>query len=322
MLTHCSCLLYNKEMERWEAMKVFLRVAELTSFTKAAESLGLPKASVSAAVAQLESLTGAQLLQRTTRRVTVTLDGQAFYERCRDLLSDAEEVESMFRGGADLQGRLRVDMPSGLAKRLIFPMLPEFLRSHPRLELELSSTDRQVDLIAEGFDCVLRVGPPGDPSLMVRPLGELPIINCASPDYLERFGTPHSLEDLASHHLVHYAPRLGARPMGFEYREGDGYKTREMAGPVTVNNSDAYRLACLAGMGIIQVPTLGVRDDLLQGSLLEILPDLVAEPMPVSLVYPQRRHLSRRVKAFMDWVETTLRKDMDSVRSGEFDPVR
>ncbi len=303
-------------------MRIYLRVAELASFTRAADSLGLPKASVSAAVAQLESLTGAQLLQRTTRKVTVTLDGQAFYERCRELLADAEEVESMFRGGADLQGRLRIDMPSGLAKRLIFPMLPEFMQAHPRLELEISSTDRQVDVIGEGFDCVLRVGSPGDPSLMQRPLGELPILNCASPDYLRRFGHPQSLEDLASHHLVHYTPRLGARPLGFEYRVGDGYQVVAMGGPVTVNNSDAYRLACLAGMGIIQVPFLGVRDDLAQGTLVEVLPHLVAEPMPVSLVYPQRRHLSRRVKAFMDWVEATLRKDMDEMAPGEFDPAR
>ena len=282
-------------------MRVFLRVAELTSFTRAAESLGQPKASVSQAVQQLENITGTRLLQRTTRKVSLTQDGLAFAERCRDLLADLEEAESMFKQGGELRGRLRIDMPSGFAKNLLIGHLPDFLAKHPGLEFELSSTDRKVDVIQEGFDCVIRVGFRADPGVMVRPLGVLPVINVASREYLRRYGTPHSLEDLAGHRLVHYAPVLGARPSGFEYVDDGQVCFVAMAGEVTVNNSEAYQLACRAGLGIIQVPRVGVRELLASGELVEILKEWPAEPMSIGLLYPQRRNLSRRVQVFLDW---------------------
>lgn len=294
-------------MDRHEAMRIFLRVAELSSFTGAAESLGLPKATVSQAVQQLEALAGTRLLHRTTRRVSVTLDGQAFYERCRDLVADLEE---MFRAGAELAGRLRVDMPTGYARRLILPRLPEFLELHPRLELEISTTDRRVDAIAEGFDCVLRVGFSPEPGLVHRQIGQLEVINCVSPAYQGRHGLPRQLADLDQHRLVHYSPVLGGRSGGFEYFDGESYRLLPMEGAVTVNSSDAYQMACLSGLGIIQVPRVGVRDLLEDGSLLEVLPELKAEPMPIALLYPHRRNLSRRVKAFLDWAEELVTGDL------------
>lgn len=284
-------------------MKIFLRVVELTSFTQAAESLGIPKAKVSLAVQQLENLTATRLLQRTTRRVSVTQDGLAFYERARDLVADMEELESMFKAPGELQGRLRLDLPVRLAKRVVIPRLPEFLERHPRVELELSSTDRLVDPIREGFDCVLRVGSPGETSMFVRSLGSLAILNCVSPAYLSRYGCPQSLEELCRHRLVHYSPALGARTKSeFEYWDGKVYQNLEMPSQVTVNNSEAYLAACLAGLGIIQVPVSGIDHYLRSGQLVEVLPQLQAEPMAVSLLYAQRRNLSRRLRALIEWL--------------------
>lgn len=311
----------NPRMNQLDAMRVFVRVAELASFTRAADSLGLPKASTSTAVRRLETLLGTQLLHRTTRRVHLTADGQAFYERCKDLLDDIDELQSMFlRGPQMLRGRLRVDMSSGLARHFVLPRLPEFLDRHPQLEIELSGTDRLVDMVREGFDCVLRVGTVEDSTLAARRLGELPVVNCASPGYLARYGTPHTLEDLEAHRLVHYVSTLGARSPGFEYPAGGGYRTRRMRGALTVNSAEAYVGACLAGLGLIQAPRTGVASLLEDGSLVEVLPQLSAEPMPVTLLYAQRRNLPRRVRAFMDWVADLLAPSLIRQQAQGTDP--
>lgn len=303
-------------MNRLEAMQIFVRVAELASFTRAAESLGLPKASASTAVQQLEAELGARLLHRTTRRVQMTHDGRAFYERSKDLLADMDELHSMFQQGEQwLRGRLRVDMPSAMAHDFVIPRLPEFLQLHPQLELELSSADRRVDLIREGFDCVLRVGALGDVNLVARPLGYLRMINCASPTYLRRFGTPRTLADLGSHQLVHYATTLGSKALGFEYPDGDGYRTLAMAGALTVNSVEAYKAACLAGLGLIQAPEVGLRNLIAQGALVEVLPQWASEPMPVTLLYAQRRNLSKRVQVFMNWMAEILQAYMDGTET-------
>lgn len=300
-------------MNRLDAMQIFVRVAELASFTKAADSLGLPKASISTAVQQLEGLLNTRLLHRTTRKVQMTQDGQVYYERCKDLLADMDELEGLFQQGAsNLSGRLRVDMPSGMAKKWVIPRLPELLVQHPQLQVEISSTDRRVDLIREGFDCVIRVGKLTDSSLIARPLGALELLNCASPEYLARFGTPHTLADLTNHQLVHYVTTLGSKSAGFEYAEKGDVKFIAMMGNITVNNSDAYSAACLAGFGIAQIPRIGARDYLTEGKLIEVLTEFRAPAMPVSLIYPNRRNLSRRVQVFMDWVSTTLKDYVDA----------
>jgi len=305
-------------MNQLEAMQIFVRVADLASFTRAAETMGLPKASVSAAVQQLERLLGTRLLHRTTRKVQMTQDGQVFYERSKDVLADFEEMQTLFRSDpASLRGRLRVDMPLAVARDVVLPNLPEFLRAHPDLEIELSSTDRRVDLVREGFDCVLRVGTLSDSSLIARPLGEYRLINCASPEYLAQYGTPKTLADLATHRLVHYVPTLGARSPGFEYADpadpADPARTlaQPMAGALTVNNSVSYLGACLAGLGITQTPEAGLRTYLMNGQLVEILPEFRPAPMPVWLVYPNRRQLPRRVQVFMTWIEELMRERLD-----------
>jgi DNA-binding transcriptional LysR family regulator len=297
-------------MDRIDAMKIYIRVAELGSFTQAADSLGVAKASTSAAVQELEAELGTRLLQRTTRKVQMTPDGLAFYERSRDLLAELDELQSMFQqGDAGLSGRLRVDLPVAIARNIVMPALPAFLDAHPRLQLDLSSTDRLVDVVQEGFDCILRVGWLSDSSLVARPLGAFRMFNCASPAYLARFGTPMTLEDLAQHRLVDYAPALGGRAALFEYVEA-GVR-RSIAVPavlavLAVNNSDAYQAACLAGLGIIQAPLTGMAQALADGRLVAVLPDHCAAPMPVTLLYPSRRHLSKRARVFMDWLAATL----------------
>ncbi len=295
-------------MDKIHAMRVFIRVAELTSFTQAADDLGLPKGSLSRQIQALENALGTRLLQRTTRRVQLTQDGQIYFERCRDVLATLEEMESLFQHEpATLSGRLRVDMPVNLASDYIIPQLPAFLQQYPGIELELSSSDRRVDVIREGFDCVVRIGALEDSGLIARPLGQLRQINCASPGYIERFGTPQSLDDLSHHAMVHYGQQLGTQTPGFAFFDGKKYHTLKTGGALTVNSTASYRAACLAGLGIIQVPEIGVKAALSEKKLVEILPHFRAGPLPVSLLYPHRRNLARRVHVFMEWLTQALR---------------
>lgn len=281
----------------------------MQSFTRAAENLGLPKGSVSRQLQALENQMGARLLHRTTRRVQLTQDGMIYYERCRDLLATLEEMDSLFQNDpATLSGRLRVDMPVSMACNFVIPRLPAFLQQYPGIELELSSSDRLVDVIREGFDCVVRIGTLKDSGLIARPIGHLPMINCASPDYLARFGTPQTLDDLSQHAMVHYNLQLGSPAEGFEFFDGQRCHTIQTGGVVTVNSTETYRAACIAGLGIIQVPRVGMQESLKAKTLVEILPTFRARPMPVSLIYPHRRNLARRVQVFMEWLTQTMKR--------------
>lgn len=298
-------------MDRFHSMQIFVRVAELTSFTKAGESLGIPKASVSTYIQQLESQIGTRLFHRTTRSVQLTQDGMAYYEKCKDLLVEVEEADLMFQdNNKGLSGRIRIDLPVALSKKAIIPNLSKFIELHPNIELEISSTDRRVDLIQEGFDCVVRVGSMNDSGLIARHVADMKIVNCVSPGYVKKYGVPKKLEDLSEHLLVHYTLTLGAKPFGFEYFENDKYKTLKMKGIITVNSTEAYQSACLSGFGIIQAPEVGVREYLKSGALIEVLPKIKSEPMPVSIIYPNRRNLSRRVKVFMDWLDCVLKNHL------------
>ncbi len=304
-------------MNRLDTMQVFVRVAELASFTQAADSLGMSKAAVSTAIRQLEAALGTRLLQRTTRRVHMTPDGLTFYERSKHMLDEMEELQTLFRhGAAQLSGRLRVDMPVAVARNIVIPQLPAFLLAHPRLRVELSSTDRRVDVVKEGFDCIIRVGRLDDSSLIARPLGHFSLINCASPDYLARFGMPRSLADLASHRLVDYAPALAGRPARFDYVDGAEERGVEVAAAIAVNNSDAYQAACLAGLGIIQAPRTGLDELLAQGRLVSVLERYRAAPMPVTLLYPNRRHVALRAQRFMDWIAGVMAPHVDAASEG------
>ena len=285
-------------------LRVFATVAELASFSRAADQLGLAKGRVSTAVQQLEAQVGTRLLQRTTRSVRLTPDGERFLDRCKELLTEAEQLEAMFRPAATgLTGRLRIDLPNRIARDLVLPRLPEFLAAHPLLEVGISTTDRLVDLVHEGFDVVLRVGALVDSELVARPLGVLPMRNVASPAYLRAHGTPRTLADLARHRVVHYMPSLNAQGAGWEYVDGEGQRrTIAMRAHVTVNGTDAYQAAALAGLGLIQAPALGTDDLVASGELVDVLPTLRAPAMPVSLMLPNRRQLAPRVQAVMTWL--------------------
>ncbi|WP_110640565.1 LysR family transcriptional regulator [Salinicola sp. CPA57] len=301
-------------MKNLDALLIFSRVAEMTSFTRAAESLGVQKGRVSTAIRELERDVGATLLHRTTRRVQLTEEGRVFYSRARDLLAEVQELQSMFADQAGLlRGRLRVDMPTELAQSVVIPALPQLMKTHPELELELSSTDRRVDLVEEGFDCVIRLGPIIDETLVARPLGKLRMINAASPGYLASYGMPNTLDDLQSqgHRMIHYTQTLGARLAGWEYPDGSSYATQTLPSAIHVNSVQTYHAAGLAGMGLIQAGYLSLAHHIQRGALIEVLPDLRPEPLAASLVVAHRRNLSQRVRVFMHWIETVLKPYFD-----------
>lgn len=292
-------------------LRVFARVAERGSFTRAAEELGVVKGRVSAVVQHLESRLGVRLLHRTTRQVRLTHEGEQFLERCNELLADAEQLQAMFQpSAAGLRGRLRIDLPNTLARDLVIPRLPEFLAAHPLLEVGISTTDQRVDVVREGFDCVLRVGSLTDSELVARPLGAMTMCNVASPAYVRARGKPRSLADLERHRIVHYAARLGTQGAGWEYEEGGRLRLLPMRSTVVVNSPDAYQAACLAGLGLIQAPVRGVRRLVEAGHLVEVLPRFTAPAMPVSLLYPHRRHVPPRVQAMLQWIAQVVTPEL------------
>jgi DNA-binding transcriptional LysR family regulator len=294
-------------MDRLQPLRTFARVAETGSFTKAADSLGLPKASVSTHVRQLEDEVGARLLSRTTRRVRLTQDGRAFYERTKDLLADVDELTNVFRADArEVAGRIRVGVASRMARLYVIPRLPDFLEAYPRIEVELGASDRQVDLVQEGYDCVIRSGALADSSLVQRRLGLARIANVASPAYLERHGTPRTPKDLVDHYLVRYAPGFGEEGARFEYRDGDRTRFVAMKSSITVDSAESYAAACEAGLGIIQSPAGSLRASIEAGRLVEILPRHAPPPMPVHVLHPHRRNLPTRVRLFVAWAEKVL----------------
>lgn len=285
-----------------DALRMFVKVAELASFTRAADQLGMLKARVSLGVKKLEAELGTTLLQRSTRVVRVTPEGEQVLARARRLLADAEEVSAMFQASRALRGRVRIDLPVNIAREVIFPHLPELLARHPDLELTVSTTDRRVEAFREGFDCVLRAGPTVEPGLVGRRLGALPMMNCASPAYLRAHGVPQRLEDLAEHLIVHYSSTLGVEPPSFEYPVDGGYRELPMRSLITVNNVDAYHATCIAGLGIIQVPRIGMLAALAAGTLVEVLPELTCAPLAITLLHTHGRNVPRRVRAVMSWI--------------------
>jgi DNA-binding transcriptional LysR family regulator len=285
-----------------DSVRVFVKVAELASFTRAAEQLGTTKSRVSLRLRALEEELGSRLLQRTTRAVLPTPDGEQFLARARRLVADADELAAMFQAPRALRGRVRLDLPVGMARDVVIPRLPELLAAHPRLELLVSTTDRRVEVVREGFDCVLRIGVLPDSGLVARRLGALPMMNYASPGYLQKHGVPRTIDDLDRHVVVHYSLALGGDEPSFEYKDGDGYRDRPMRSLVTVNNADAYEAACVAGLGIIQAPRWHWREAVKRGQMVEVLPELTCAPMPVSLVHGHGRNPPKRVRVVMDWL--------------------
>ncbi|MBJ7405328.1 MAG: LysR family transcriptional regulator [Bradyrhizobium sp.] len=295
-------------MDRVDLFRIFARVVECASFTRAADTLGVPRSSVSAAVQELEGRVGARLLHRTTRKVSPTQDGIAFYERCQRVIADVEDAENLFRqSAARPSGKLRIDVPGRVGRLIIAPALPDFLDKFPEIDIDLGVTDRAVNLVEDSIDCVLRVGPLSDSGLTARAIGELPLLNVASPAYLARHGTPRTPDDLGDHRAVNYASPSSGRVEDWEWVEHGALHRTPLQGRVTVNSAEAYIACCLAGLGLIQIPAYDVKGHLEAGELVEVMPRHRAEPMPMTLLYPHRQHLSRRLQVFADWLETLLK---------------
>ncbi len=284
-----------------EALKVFCRVAELQSFTKAAQQLGMPRARASAQVQKLEALLGTQLLQRSTRVVRLTPEGEQLLKRAPAFLAEAEEISALFHTGRVLRGRVRVELPVYIAAEVVIPHLPELLARHPQLVVDIGASDRIVAALREGFDLVLRMGQVKEAGLVGRRLGEVQMANFVSPSYLRQYGTPRALADLRDHVVVHFA----ADPTPtFEYFDGQAYREVPMRSAVTVDNIDSYTAACRAGLGIVQMPRDGRERH--KNSLVEVLPEFTARPMPISLLHTHGRSVPRRVRAVMSWLTELL----------------
>lgn len=291
-------------MDQLLAMRAFGRVVEAGSFTRAADSLDMPIATVSKQVQELEAHLGVRLLQRTTRRVTVTPEGQDYYAKCTRLLRDLEDIDASFtlaRGKP--RGPLRIDVGGSTARDVLIPLLPDFLARYPDIRIDLGVSDRAVDLIGDNVDCVIRGGPLDNSSLVARRLGEAALITCATPAYLKQYGTPAYPEELKNgHRLVSYVVSQTGRPVPFRFeREGEKTELR-LEHRVGVNESNAHLAACLAGLGIVQTFAYAADSALRDGALVEILRPWRPAPYPFHVVYPQTRHVTHRLRVFMDWL--------------------
>ncbi|TDV09458.1 LysR family transcriptional regulator [Paraburkholderia caballeronis] len=290
-------------MDRFLAMQVFTRVVDASSFTRAAEALDMPRGSVTTTIQHLEAWLGVRLMNRSTRRLSLTPDGAAYYERCVRILADIEETEANFQSGSGSpRGKLRIAMPGSIGRLLVIPSLSAFHARYPDLDVQLDLTERAVDLLQEGVDCAVRVGALKDSSLVGRRLGLLDGVTCASPDYLKREGCPRALDDLAHHYCVGYCPHRGARAPSLSFLVRREEVEVKMNDSLSVNDSDAYVACGLEGFGIIQPPRVVALGHLRTGALVEVLPELRPAPAPVSIVYLRGRHLPPKVRVFVDWI--------------------
>jgi DNA-binding transcriptional LysR family regulator len=289
-------------------MRVFTRVVERRSFTLAAEDLGLPRSTVTDAVKQLEARLGVQLLQRTTRHVSPTHDGEAYHRRCLALIADLEDAEAAF-GGAKPKGLLRVDVHGTLARHFVLPRLPDFLAEYPAIELYMSEGDRLVDPVREGIDCVLRVGDLQDSDMVARRVAMLTEITCAAPAYIDRFGMPASVDALDGHRMVGFRSSATAALLPLEFVRDGVVRNIHLPAAVAVDGAETLVAAGRLGLGLIQVPRYHIESDLESGTLVAVLPDDPPSPTPVSLLYPRNRQLSPRVRVFIDWLVRAFAAD-------------
>jgi DNA-binding transcriptional LysR family regulator len=281
-------------------MRVFTRVVERRSFTLTAQDLGLPRSTVTDAIKQLEARLGVRLLQRTTRHVSPTLDGEAYYRRCISLLADLDDAESAF-AGAKPKGLLRVDVQGTLARHFIVPNLPAFFAEYPEIEVSMSEGERWIDLIREGVDCVLRFGNLPDSDLVARRVVTLERLTCAAPDYLERFGTPVNLESLEGHRMIGLRSLSTGSVRPLEFVVAGTTRNLTLPSPMSVTGTESYLATARLGLGLVQIPRFHGEDDLQRGTLVPVLTDCPPPSVPVSLLYPRNRQLSARVRVFLDW---------------------
>ena len=292
-------------MDRFDAMQAFARVVETGSFTKAAATLHMSKTSVTQLVQQLEARLRVRLLNRTTRKVNVTADGAAYYERVVRLLADMDDAETALSSAAMApRGRLRVDVPSPLARLLLIPALPDFYARYPEIQLTMGASDRIVDIIGENVDCVVRGGEITDQSLVARHLGDLKLGVYAAPDYLRRLGTPDHPRELENgeYSTVDFLWSRTGKAWPYAMRRGEERIIVQGRPQLTVDDGNAYLAAGLAGLGVLWLPQYMAQPHLASGELVPLFEEWHLTPMPMYLAFPPNRHVSLKLRVFIDWV--------------------
>lgn len=297
-------------MDRLQAMAIFTRVVEAASFRKAAETMSLPASTITKAIKDLEAYLGVRLLNRTTRQLSLTSEGSAYYDRCKKILGDVEVAEAALAGRQGRpKGNLRVDTTPSFARLYLIPYLAEFRRDYPDVDVTLTLSDRVIDLVQEGIDCVIRAGiPQMSASLIAKRIAGIEWVVCGSPEYLDAHGVPDAIEDLQHHHAVGYLSSRTGRTIEWGFLEAGEHRAVRMAEHVIVNDTDAYVEAGLHGLGLIRAASYMVLPHLRNGRLRRVLPDLNAPIEPLSIMYPHNRHLSPTVRAFVDWCAATVSK--------------
>lgn len=294
-------------MNKFQAMEVFVQVVDAGGFTRAADNMKFPKATVSTLIRSLEASLAVKLLHRTTRQVSVTTEGAAYYGHCLRILSELREAEeSLSSASRSPSGRLRVDAPTGLASEILIPALPQFFEQYPEIRLELGCSDRSVDLLEEGVDCAVRASALADSTLIARRVGSMRYVTCASPAYLERHGRPRHPNDLVHHRCVNYFGARSGRIFDWHFTRGDERIQVALPGVIALNESYAYTAAGAAGLGIVQMARFLMQPLIDAGRFVPVLEDWANDPLPIHVVYPHNRHLSAKVRVFVDWVARLL----------------
>ncbi len=294
---------WGEAMDQIQAMRIFIRIAELESFSRAAEDLNLPRATVSTTLKALEQKLGVRLFLRTTRQVKITAEGELYYQRCLQLLAALEEADTLFASQKNQPaGSVRIDMPHSLAREIVIPRLAEFNARYPLITLKLSANDNAIDLLDQGVDCVLRAWTSEGDNLQSRHIADLPQMTCASPAYLARKGIPDTLSDLSVHSTVGYFFRQHRPESQLEFADGAQIKMVILPCSLTVSGADAYVAAGKAGYGLVQASRLIISDALEKGELIEVLGHQLPPPMPLYIMYPPGRFLAPRVRVLLDWL--------------------
>jgi LysR family transcriptional regulator for bpeEF and oprC len=308
-------------MDRIRMMQIFTRVVEAQSFAGAAKGLSLPRSTVSRAIQDLESLLNVRLLQRTTRTLQVTPNGSLYYDHCQLILSEIDNVEfELAETALHVRGTLRVDMPASFARTIVLPAMRDFQARHPAITLVLTLGDRTIDLLEEGVDCVVRAGVPASSALLVaRPVGSFKWISCASPGYLARHGTPLVLDALAEHSIIEFHSGRTGRATDWHMIVDGKEHAVPARGRLAVNDTDAYVNCALEGLGLIRIADYLAEPHIASGRLVAILPQLASPVVPLSVIYPQNRHLPSTVRTFVDWIATRLRT-LETARSATLAP--
>jgi LysR family transcriptional regulator, regulator for bpeEF and oprC len=290
-------------MNKLQAMQVFVRVVETGGMTRAADSLQMPKATATTLIQQLEAALGVKLLNRTTRSVSVTTDGAAYYQRCVAILTQVQETEeSLAQRHTTPGGRLRVEVPTLMARLVIVPALSTFFTRYPEIELALGCSERRADLIEEGIDCAVWSGELQDSALVARRVGQLYFTTCASPSYLAAHGQPGHPDDLTAHRCInHFSPRTG-KIFDWVFAKNGVRVQASLRGHIALDDENSYLAAAESGLGIAQIPAFVLKEAMERGSLELLLGDWFPEPAPLNVVYPQNRHLSSKVRVFVDWI--------------------